>query len=587
MRTILLLTACLAMGGGLAEAQHRVGSEGHALDANMGAGSGGVNRVEGRVDYSARNNVITGNVTDFSQFRGTINYSAAGEFSDSLGSNNLFRFQANSYGSGLGNTNTSLDPTRAQGMTTGVARPYSAPQGAGTSARVSYQVVPEGASYRVYGPTNGPGAGVRLEDAALSGNDAALARFRGMNGESLMINASPLTGVRRLTEGEPARPRAVEPEEDTGLRRPSFLNSLDSVPAGTDAGASLSEAPSYGSPNLVGSSMLVGRGVSGAYDGRVSAQSQPLSEVVKKVESELLSQKTVRQYAPGEDVYADVVRRLAGPEPDKTQLLQRNEMLYPNESMLPEELRGAVDSPGINRVEAAENAFNVSRGLMDDQLFGLVPEGDGEGEAGSEAGSETGSDSGSGDPGLDELERFVSKIAVPTQRLDTLVSERRDRFEGLMSSAEDQLRSGDFFVAERTYRRALTQNPGHPMARIGLVHAQMSAGMIRSAAANLRGLFNDHPELLTVRYGAGVLPPADRVNWIQAELQRSIAAGGDQRRSGFLLGYLGYQLESRQLVRYGLAVAGAADPEDSLIPLLQRVWLPEQAPSDAPTIGVE
>ena len=45
---------------------------------------------------------------------------------------------------------------------------------------------------------------------------------------------------------------------------------------------------------------------------------------------------------------------------------------------------------------------------------------------------------------------------------------------------------------------------------------------------------------------------------------------------GLMMAYLGYQVGSRQLIRYGLAVGEARAPKDPLFPLLRRIWLDEQ-----------
>jgi hypothetical protein len=106
--------------------------------------------------------------------------------------------------------------------------------------------------------------------------------------------------------------------------------------------------------------------------------------------------------------------------------------------------------------------------------------------------------------------------------------------------------------------------------------------MIRSAAFNLRQLFESHPELIATRYGADLLPPADRMDWLQSELQRQIDRNASGLEAGLMLAYLGHQVESRQLVRYGLAVAEEAAPLDGLVPVLRRIWLHGQtAPADS------
>ncbi|MFW6336313.1 MAG: hypothetical protein ACOC3G_04215, partial [Phycisphaeraceae bacterium] len=112
-----------------------------------------------------------------------------------------------------------------------------------------------------------------------------------------------------------------------------------------------------------------------------------------------------------------------------------------------------------------------------------------------------------------------------------------------------------------------------PLAQVGLVHAQLAAGMIRSAGLNVRRLFEQHPELIGVRYEANLLPPADRIEKIQQELQRSINADGADADPGLLLAYLGFQAGSDRVVRYGLSVAEAQTPRDPLIPVLRGVWL--------------
>ena len=67
------LIACLVAAPS-ALAQNRVGSDGRALDANQQVGSAGVNPADGRLDFSQRNNIITGNVGGGRGFQDTIDY---------------------------------------------------------------------------------------------------------------------------------------------------------------------------------------------------------------------------------------------------------------------------------------------------------------------------------------------------------------------------------------------------------------------------------------------------------------------------------------------------------------------------------
>src|SRR5690606_25525976 len=79
-----------------APAQQQVDTSGRALDANPRVGSGGVNSLEGQIDYRLRNAVITGNVAGGRAFRGEVDYRAPGEFGGRLGSDDLFQFRTRS-----------------------------------------------------------------------------------------------------------------------------------------------------------------------------------------------------------------------------------------------------------------------------------------------------------------------------------------------------------------------------------------------------------------------------------------------------------------------------------------------------------
>ena len=194
-------------------------------------------------------------------------------------------------------------------------------------------------------------------------------------------------------------------------------------------------------------------------------------------------------------------------------------------------------------------------------------------ETGSESG---GSTSAASEEAAAELGSLLNQLDYDV-RLETLVTEREGRTAELYQKAQTDLASGRFINAERTYRQLRLQDAANPLGRAGHIHAQLGAGMMRAAAFNLRGLFEAHPELIATRYDQQLLPPSDRMVWLQGELQRSIDEAGASGQAGLMMAYLGHQVESRQLVRYGLAVAREADPDDALLPLVERIWLDEPA----------
>lgn len=125
-----------------------------------------------------------------------------------------------------------------------------------------------------------------------------------------------------------------------------------------------------------------------------------------------------------------------------------------------------------------------------------------------------------------------------------------------------------YFDAEERFTQALTIRPGDVDAQVGRVHAQIGAGMYLSAAVNLRTLLMDHPELVSVRYAANLLPSVDRIGEVAAEFRAAAAAVRVEnptmaairraRAAGLLMTYLGYQTNDRALFEEGLEAGRAA-----------------------------
>lgn len=174
----------------------------------------------------------------------------------------------------------------------------------------------------------------------------------------------------------------------------------------------------------------------------------------------------------------------------------------------------------------------------------------------------------------------LEDIAVPLrhgQRLERLSTEDQTRFNELMKSAEEKLRSGEYFWAERRYSRALRFTPDHPLATAGMINAQIGAGLYVPAALRLHHLFVNQPEMIDVQFSPNLLPDRVRLNVITRTVRGLIA---DEERDrgllGFLLAYIGHQTSDRSLVEEGLAVMSENIPDDPLYPLLRSIWLSEE-----------
>ena len=100
----IIMTVSLLLAVGSARGQYE-------LDNSLQVGSGGINQLQQQPDYSAGNDIVTGNVTGLDYFHGDVGYRAAGEFRGQTGSNDLFRFRAQS-----APVNQNLQPGHVQNL---------------------------------------------------------------------------------------------------------------------------------------------------------------------------------------------------------------------------------------------------------------------------------------------------------------------------------------------------------------------------------------------------------------------------------------------------------------------------------------
>lgn len=604
-RSLLAALAVAAMSLPVG-AQQRAGGDGRALDANQRVGSGGSNAIEGRVDYNSRNDVITGNVTDFSSFRGDVPYRAPGEFRGRLGSDDQFRFNADSYGSNPVNLDYD-DPLYGGGVSgsqrLSIFRDFSSP-GRG---RLGDELVVRREG--VYGGASGYGrsAVVRTSTGSLlqPNTDRAIDRagvISTPDGRVLEVTASPLLGVRRnqINLNRPAPPdpnRQVDRllEDGTpGMRRDAGeLNAADEVRDVNDrrvpdGRVDLSPINPFGngdpsavqrlddqrlrvSPGLVLGQQLQSR-VDPRSVGMTPAQSQ---DRIDRLEATMFGSPD-QTSAGGDDVYLNVLDALAQRSGRGSTLRREDGAVNPllagtragadGESTGGEAPSYAADLPSLTDEQLAQ-AERAHAEMMARQ-FGKNPleQGDPEGDP-----KEVQDD----DAMNARLKKLVDELGADLPRLESLAGESSGRTATQMKEAEKLLADGQYMQAETAYRRVLDTNPKHVMARIGLANAELGAGLFRSSALTLRRVLTEHPQLVTLQYDAKLLPNAERAKFLQQELQRMVNDRENAADAGLLMAYMGYQLESRPMVRYGLAVSETYAPRDPLLPVVRAVWLDE------------
>lgn len=582
--TAALLTAALAIAP--AQAQTRV-QNGSAHDSNQQVGSGGYNQAGEQVDYRARNLLITGNVAGGRAFRGSINYSSDGSFQGSLGSDSLFNFRRDSVYSAPGSGGYNLS-ARQYGDRVIVTRPsdslsgYRVNTGDGLSTRTTYDPGSGVVTFRESGGGLVSISGFNtLESLRNSGSSLGLVSTpSGL----ATVNASPLTGIRYnpLDADKPSLPG-----QDRDLIRPSRPRLDRDVDPETEEGTNLNEPLSFRQslrvdgqyrPELTQQDLAerqlrrdplaivlgtqvqsqLANQLAGQQDGnQPNNQAMALRDRVFGKPAADGSQPPKAPENPYDKLIADILAKAKGLEQDAD--TPKEDTRTDWQKILDEPEKAVAEA----KLSAREAALRLSLGLVDEEgnidyetkLPSINPD--------------------------SELGQLLSDLTYDLPRVKTLAGQDPNRINKLLSRGEQELKAERYIIAENIYRQVLRDKQDDPLAQAGLVHSQMGAGMIRSAAFNLRDLFADHPELIALRYEENLLPATERLRWLQNRLQKMIGEEIHGADPGLILAYLGYQLEAKPLIEFGLNVAEAEAPRDPLMPVLRKIWLQGKDADDA------
>ncbi|MFZ4722846.1 MAG: hypothetical protein ACOYMI_06820 [Phycisphaerales bacterium] len=159
------------------------------------------------------------------------------------------------------------------------------------------------------------------------------------------------------------------------------------------------------------------------------------------------------------------------------------------------------------------------------------------------------------------------------ERLDAFGDGGNDRINELLAQGQRAMHEGNSFIAEKRFEVALLMKPNDPRVLAGLLHCQIAANLTGSAAITLRSLLAKHPEMMDVTYGEQALPPRDRVDRAMATVRDRLAKGQRPVDDGLLLAYLGHLVDDKDAIRSGLAAVNGSPENDMLRQLLERLWL--------------
>ena len=281
-----------------------------------------------------------------------------------------------------------------------------------------------------------------------------------------------------------------------------------------------------------------------------------IDEDLKKIESDLLSPFTENnEIKLGQDVYLDVLTKF------KKQL--DNIKLGINEEISdiqnPQNDNNLYRSPSDEAIEKADNArlkvlSDVFGGKEDkdrkknyiDDRFDKMPK---------------------------SMQNLIKAIDLSYIELSSFSGKsKKDYINGWLKTAENLMAEEDYFRAQKIYHSILIVKPGHPLARVGIIHAQLGSGMVRSAVYNLRKLFVDHPELLKIKYKGSVIPTDQRMKEVRVNLEKLVKISRTND-AAIALAYIAFQGNSPKLISYALDIAQTQNPKDTLVFLLRKLWV--------------
>lgn len=560
---VLMTFATFGLGvalAGTAHGQDALG-RGDALDANTQVGSGGRNAPVRQEDFRLRNLIVTGDVAGGRGFRGSVGYAAEGDFRDSLGSDDLFQFRADSAFSSPDYIQMGLSNDRLRfGHDIGIAefhRSFSSAQPQIGPRRIESDLIESRRRLDLIGQEAFSG---QMLDASLQPTPlGVLARSQD---ELYVAYASPLQGLQ-LTPWQRDLSRI-------GLSNYDVARLQDDLAAGRDLSRLGRPFEGRFGELVLEDQLREGMIDAGRQEARITQG--PFENILRQIaernmvfRDEPLQESELRSL---DERFAELRRGLIG------------ESGSDEEDQMPDPLGGLRDrgdddderdstdrqpdaAPGDGTVtdptdplSRGNDVLNRPRnrdamGVDADQTAPFIPDGD-----------------EIDDLTRPELEAFA-ELLRHGQRIEDLSTEARDRFNELMKEAQASLRAGEYLQAERRFNRALRLVPNHPMASAGLINAQIGAGLYAVAGLNLRQTFARYPQMIDTRYEPSLFPA-------RAEIDKAIDVIGDRMvrsderpHQALLLAYIGRQIDDEQVMRRGL---GELPSGDALATLVRAVW---------------
>jgi hypothetical protein len=560
-KTYWILVAAVAglpFMGTAAFGQQRVGSDGHALDANNRIGSGGTNTPTGTQAQSTQlnNQIVTNNVTGLSGFQGKLGYTDPGSFRiANLPGSGIERFNAISGGvpgAGAGANYGGNTPTPFYGYSSTAAPPPG------------YSPTPINTGYVPTPPVTGPLQGDPRLDYSLSGS--TLIAPLPLPGELLLpgpvdptggltISTSPEYGVREWHASE------------AGDRLYMFNRSGDG-PVGPEDWATptqnrIDEIRREVNRNLIPDISAPGASTGQGSDttGGAPGLARPLPPLTVDRATPILSSNLAA--TAGNMSTDQSTRRYLGagaaPAPGQTSALYQQ--LKTNLT--------AYDSAHPMTDEEANRKFLA---MVREQRL-LAAKAGGAGQQVKPGGTAT----APVNPGQQ------GEVKPAPVHVGTLAAGVRARgLADVLTHAEDAIRKGQFAKAIDDYNEAAQVTPNNALILVGRAHAELAGSYYRQAEADLRTAFAADHAVLLAQFDLNDLLGA-RLPYIVSELKQIASDSPENATPVFLLSYISYNTGNQvKALGYLDAADKRTGGNDAVIGLMKKYWTFTETPK-APT----
>lgn len=514
---------------------------GDALDSNLQVGSGGRNfRRSSGYSYQAiqaRNLVVTNGVAGGRGFRGDVGYYAPGDFNAPTGDTN-YGFRRDSALSGL----DFVSSTQQRDA-------FNIAQGVGVfQYRRDFTSLPE---------VNTVDAASRIDDAQIRLDRATTALQTGnllttavapadigyvqISADQLSrVTASPIRGIQ-YESPDPAAPRDIY---DMALFNDAMIQEQEPMQLG-----------------LAPQTFDVAREVTEALSG------DPL---VARIESP----------ASGESAYLEILKRIHREyegrddiELDVTGLERMRQDFGRLDGRVDRPRRGLEENDREDGSDDSKPKSGLDVGPADGEETMDAPQG--AGGAGSQPadGAETEEKTDDEERNVRTPDELIDALSHRSQVSELVDPRMRARVAEIVGQAEAAMRDRDYFRAEDRFDLALKLNPGNPMLEAGRANAQIGAGLYRSAAVTLLGLFRKHESMIDTGFDAGLLPSRTRLLLAAQTIEGIVAKDPDGSSGlGLVVGYIGRQLGDRAMIKRGLDSIDDARVTP-IVRTLEGVWL--------------